>query len=105
MKKLNLFLMVMALSLCVFPSTMFANEKNPVKIEATAKEIPAEVQLKLDRLEEIKDMDKSALSRSEKKELRTEVKEIKADLRATGNGVYLSVGAIIIVILLLILLL
>jgi hypothetical protein len=104
MKKLNLFLMVMALSLCVFPSTMFANEKNPVKIEATSK-VPAEVQLKLDRLEEIKEMDKSDMSRAEKKELRNEVKEIKADLKATGNGIYLSVGAIIIVILLLILLL
>jgi hypothetical protein len=30
------------------------------------KEIPAEVQVKLDRLEEIKEMDKSDLSRSEK---------------------------------------
>lgn len=105
MKKLNLFLMVMALSLCVFPSTMFANEKTPVSIEATAKEVPAAVQLKLDRLDEIKEMDKSDMSRAEKKELRQEVKEIKAELKSTGNGVYLSVGAVIIIILLLILLL
>jgi hypothetical protein len=46
------------------------------------KEIPAEVQVKLDRLEEIKEMDKSDLSRSEKEELRKEVREIKADLKA-----------------------
>lgn len=95
----------MVLSLSVLPTSMLANEKNPTKIEATSKEVPAAVQLKLDRLEEIKAMDKSDLSRSEKKELRKEVKEIKAELKSTGNGVYLSVGAIIIIILLLILLL
>ena len=50
-------------------------------------------------------MDKSDMSRAEKKELRKEVKEIKTDLKSTGNGVYLSVGAIIIIVLLLILLL
>ena len=105
MKKLNFVIMMMVLSLCVLPSTVFANEKTPTTIEATSKEVPAEVQLKLDRLEEIKEMDKSAMSRAEKKELRKEVKEIKADLKSTGNGVYLSVGAIIIIILLLILLL
>lgn len=105
MKKLNFFLMIMIVSLSVFPTTMLANEKNSVAIETTSKEVPAEIQLKLDRLEEIKDMDKSDLSRSEKKELRKEVKEIKADLKSSGNGLYLSVGAIIIIILLLILLL
>lgn len=105
MKKVNFFLMMMLLSLSMFPTTMLANEKNSIAIETTSKEVPAEIQLKLDRLEEIKDMDKSDLSRSERKELRKEVKEIKADLKSSGNGLYLSVGAIIIIILLLILLL
>ena len=105
MKKFNYFLMIMVLSLTVFPAAMFANEKTPIIVEATSKEVPAEIQLKLDRLEEIKEMDKSDMSRAEKKELRNEVKEIKAELKSTGNGVYLSVGAIIIIILLLILLL
>ena len=50
-------------------------------------------------------MDKSNLNSSEKKELRKEVKAIKKTLKSTGNGVYLSIGAIIIIILLLILLL
>lgn len=56
------------------------------------------------RLKEIKSMDKSDLSRTEKRELRKEVKSIKAELTAAGKGIYLSIGAIIIVILLLILL-
>ena len=59
----------------------------------------------LNRLQEIKEMTKHDLSRTEKKNLRKEVKEIKKELKATSNGVYLSVGAIIIIILLLILLL
>jgi hypothetical protein len=50
-------------------------------------------------------MDKSNMSRAEKKELRKEVKTIKANLKASNHGIYLSIGAIIIIILLLILLL
>jgi len=59
----------------------------------------------MQRLEEIKAMDKSELSRLEKKSLRKEVTSIKKEMKTMSGGVYLSVGAIIIVILLLILLL
>lgn len=59
----------------------------------------------IQRLEEIKEIDKSELNGSEKKELRKEVRGIKKEMKAISGGVYLSVGAIIIVILLLILLL
>jgi hypothetical protein len=57
------------------------------------------------RLEEINQMDKSALNRSEKKVYRQEVRAINKELKELGGGVYLSVGAIIIIVLLLILLL
>ena len=57
------------------------------------------------RLEEIKSMDRSNMTRTEKKALRKEVKSIKKELATSGGGVYLSVGAIIIIILLLILIL
>lgn len=93
--------MVIVLSLGALPST-YAADKNPSE---TPKEMPAEVKTMLNRLNEIKEMDKSNLSSSEKKELRTEVKTIKKNLKSSGQGVYLSVGAIIIIILLLILLL
>ena len=59
----------------------------------------------IQRLEEIKAMDKSALTRLEKKRLRNEVRDIKKEAKEIKGGVYLSVGAIIIIILLLILLL
>jgi len=59
----------------------------------------------INRVNEIKDMDKSSLSSTEKKELRQELRSLKKEVRKNSNGIYLSVGAIIIVILLLILLL
>ena len=104
MKKLSFYLMIMVLSLTVNPTPLFAAET--IATNPEPKEIPAEVQTMLNRLEEIKEMDKSSLKSSEKKELRKEVREIKENLKSSGNGgLYLSVGAIIIIILLLILLL
>ena len=105
MKKLPDYLMMAVLSLSVFPTTMNAKEKDPTAITATPKEVPAEVKIMMNRLEEIKAIDKSSMTRVEKKELRKEVREIKSTLAASNNGVYLSVGAIIIIVLLLILLL
>ena len=105
MKKLPVYLMMTVLSLSVFPTTISAKENNPTAITSKTKEVPAEVKIMINRLEEIKAMDKSSMTRVEKKELRKEVREIKANLKSSNNGVYLSVGAIIIVILLLILLL
>lgn len=63
------------------------------------------VQQLYQRLEEINGMNKSGLTRLEKKNLHKEVKEIKKEMRAISGGVYLSVGAIIIIILLLLLIL
>ncbi len=105
MKKLPLYLMMMVLSLSVFPSTISASEKNSTVNPANTKEVPAEVKVMLNRLEEIKAMDKSEMNYSEKKVLRKEVRAINANLKSSNSGVYLSVGAIIIIILLLILLL
>ena len=65
----------------------------------------AEISAMLNRLDEIKAMDMSALSVSEKRELREEVRDIKKAARESNKGIYLSVGAIIIIVLLLILLL
>lgn len=56
------------------------------------------------RLEEIKAIDKSKLSKDEKKALRGEVKQIKKEMKEISGGVYLSVGAILLIALLIILL-
>lgn len=93
---------VLLLALCtslVMPA--FAGKENPVtKTEKTSNE--ARSQQLMNRLKEIRDMDKSHLTSSEKRDLRKEVREIR---KQGKNGIYLSVGAIIIIILLLILIL
>ncbi len=68
------------------PTTLSATETNTLTV----------------RLQEIKGMDRSNMSSSEKRELRKETRSIKRQL---SGGVYVSVGAIIIIALLLILLL
>jgi hypothetical protein len=102
MKKATLSILIFVVSLCIFPTTASAAE--PIA-NLNKTEVPAEVKVMYERLEEIKNMDKSEMTRAEKKELRKEVRSIKSELRSSGNGVYLSVGAIIIIVLLLILLL
>jgi hypothetical protein len=104
MKK-TFILLLMTLLLVAFPSTVVAAENAPLHTTTPPPtEMPAEVRVMLDRLEEIKDLDKSSLSSAEKKELRKEVRTIKKDVRASGNGLYISSGAIIIILLLIILL-
>lgn len=94
----------------VFTMTASANTVSAADKSANAKtEMTAEQKVQLEkivsRVNEIKAMDKSDLSRAEKKELRKELKSLKSQANAIGGGVYLSVGAIIIIILLLILIL
>ena len=83
-----------------FVAPTFATRAVPAKTE-----IPKEVRAQQieSRIIEIRDMDKTNLSRAEKKDLRKEVKGLKKEARE--RGIYLSIGAIIIIILLLILLL
>ena len=59
------------------------------------------------RVAEIQNMDKTQLTSADRKALKKELKEMNKDannLRST-NGIYLSIGAIIVIILLLILIL
>jgi hypothetical protein len=57
------------------------------------------------RLEEIDAIDKKTLTKEEKKELRGEVKEIKKEMKRVGGGVYVSIGAALLVLILLLILL
>lgn len=84
-------------------SPSFCELKDPVTAPA---ENRSEEAVRLNkRLEEIREMDKSRLSKAEKKALRGEVRMIKKELATMRGGVYLSVGAILLIALLLILLL
>jgi hypothetical protein len=58
------------------------------------------------RLHEIEAMDIKSMSRTERRTLRKEVRAIEKEMKTmANNGVYISVGALIIIILLLILIL
>lgn len=91
--------LLMALSITLI-TPVFASKTTPVKTE-----VPKEVRAKQieNRLFEIRKMDKTNMTKAEKKELRKEVKSLKKE--AATQGIYLSIGAVIIIILLLILLL
>lgn len=91
--------LLMALSITLI-TPVFAFTTTPVKTE-----VPKEVRAKQieNRLFEIRKMDKTNMTKAEKKELRKEVKSLKKE--AATQGIYLSIGAVIIIILLLILLL
>ena len=96
-------LLVLSMSLTmVMP--VFAADETPV-INTEKPNNDARAQQLVARLKAIRDMDKSTLTSSEKKALRKEVREMKKEVKKNQNGVYLSVGAIIIIVLLLILLL
>jgi hypothetical protein len=56
-----------------------------------------------ERVAEIKAMDFAKMSKAEKRELRKELREINKETKALSGGVYLSVGAIIVILLILIL--
>ncbi|WP_372755178.1 hypothetical protein [Mariniflexile sp.] len=103
MKK-TVFYLVLFTTLSIFPNTALASEKKSVPVEKTPTEIPAEVKTMLNRLEDIKNMDKSDLKPEERKELRKEVREIKKEIRRSGNGIYISSGAIILILLILLIL-
>ncbi len=59
----------------------------------------------ISRVNEIQNMDKTSLNENDKAQLRKELKQMKKQAGGLDKRVYLSVGAVIIIILVLILLL
>jgi type II secretory pathway pseudopilin PulG len=56
------------------------------------------------RVEEIRDMDKSELTSSEKMELKTELKDIKATMHRDGTFIYIGGSTLVIILILLLIL-
>jgi hypothetical protein len=106
MKKIVLCLLATCLSLTFLPlQSNAATIAEPSSLVATKPAASAEVKLLELRLYEINTMDKTNLKSSEKKSLRKEVISIRHRLREVGGVVYLSAGAVILIIVLLIVLL
>lgn len=104
MKKL-LFAILLLVSTLGFSYNSFASDNEPVTKTEISSDDAERAKVLNDRLNEINDMDKSALTASERRELRKEVRSIKEELAQISGGVYLSIGAILVILLLLILLL
>lgn len=100
-----ILLLLVAFTFGNMSSASAVTADKPIK-ELTEQEIAVRMAEMTNRVEEIKKMDRSTLTKQERKALRKELKEMNKAAKAMGQGgVYLSVGAIIIIILLLILIL
>lgn len=102
MKKIAYFLSIVFLFMAFAP-TASAKDSKKEKEELTAEQQERLDEINL-RVEEIKSLDFSEMTKAERKEVRKELKEMKVEAKEMGNGIYLSVGAIIIILLILILL-
>ncbi|MNK30608.1 hypothetical protein D3C87_490280 [compost metagenome] len=100
-KLLYTFILVFTLSTAVNAKSVVND--NP-KTELTAEQ-KVELESITKRVEEIKSMDRSSLTKTERKALRKEVKELKKRADFLNQNVTLSLGAIIIILLLLIIIL
>ena len=105
MRKLAFYTMTICLLFTFCFTEVKAVNSNPNPAIVADRPSQAEhVQAMKDRLEQIRAMDMRLLTVEQKRELRKEVRAIKQEMKAV-TGIYVSIGALIIIILLLILIL
>jgi hypothetical protein len=106
MKKIILVVMAICLSFTLIPlQSSAATSSAPTSTPLTKPEEAAEAKVLTLRLTEISTMDMSKLNSSDKKNLRHEVRSIKRELKDISGGVYISAGALIVILILAIILL
>jgi hypothetical protein len=107
MKKIIFFTCLMIFSLGISAASAIKSDdgKTIASDKKENKLSEAEIKHLTQRVEEIRDMDKSNLTFSEKRDLRNELTAIKKDMRKEGTVIYVSVGTVLLVVLLLIILL
>jgi len=103
LKHLTAFLLAAFMLLNFIPTAVKANTV-AVKNLPIAPADSTAATIVMARLTQIMHMDKKALSSTEKKALRTELRTIKNHKELSG-GVYLSAGAVLLIVLLIIILL
>ncbi len=80
-----------------------ATENSAVLTKTENKLSAEEIAVLTARVDEIRNMDKSAMTSLEKRELRKEMKGIKENVRKSGEIIYISGGTLLIIILIIIL--
>jgi hypothetical protein len=107
MKKTIFFALLTIFSLSALPT--FAAKNSPKTTETTettettVKLTEEEISAYRARVEEIRDMDKSELTASEKKELKNELKEIKKTMHKDGTYLYVGGSTVLLIIIILLL--
>jgi hypothetical protein len=109
MKKAILITFIMIFTLSA--STVFANkpdsksasEKTAVPIKSENKLSEEEMSRLTKRVEEIRDMDKTNMTGTEKREMRKELKSIKENVKRSGGYIYIGGSTLLLIILILIL--
>jgi hypothetical protein len=107
MKKLTLSLMAVLMLLAFLPLNLTAaTENGKASVTVTKTVESANANALIARLDVIKAMDISTLNSVEKRQLRKEVRSIKATLNQMDGGyLYVSAGGLLLIILLLVILL
>ena len=80
-----------------------ATENSAVLVKTETKLSAEEVAVLNSRVEEIRHMDKSAMTVTEKRELRKESKDIRKNVRKNGEVIYISGGTLLLIILIIVL--
>ncbi len=101
MKKIAFFLSILMMFTATVPYAVAKDDKDK---PALSEEDEARLEELKERVDEIKAMEFSTMTKAEKKEVRKELRDINKETKRLSGGVYISVGAIIIILLLLILL-
>jgi hypothetical protein len=107
--KAKLFFLFLLLALNA-PLAIYASEaktaSNPVAPATTENKMSADEVARLNRrVEEIRSMDKSKLTVSERRELRKELRGIKERVKRDGGYIYIGAGTLLVIIIILLLVL
>ena len=94
-------MMIFTLSATTFAAKNDLKSTTPVATEN--KLSTEELSQMKNRVEEIRNMDKSEMTVSEKRELRKESKGIKENVRKSGEVIYISGGTLLLIILIIVL--
>ena len=99
---------ILVLSTACFSANASSTKSNLKESVAvmTDEQKQARIEAIKSRVDEIKDMDKSELSRHEKRDMRTELRTMNKEAKVISNGhIYLTLGGVIVIVLVLILIL